>query len=390
MKILAIDDNPLILRFCDMVLRKAGYDLMLAPTLAEGLTVLEARPEIRLLLLDAHLQSPTTKDIAERLVARSSLGIILFADRAMPRTLFPANVFGVLAKPFSPASLVQTVQDTQRALSQREEAAQKIRTQVPALNPAMPKACASPALQGNLEMMPVAEILQLLHFQHQTGIFRVQSGDQAVCIFFNQGRIQLATSQNLRSEFCLGRMLLQSQALPPDLLHQALTQRCDDSPPLGEFLVNSQMLEAEALNCALKNQTAGLVFELLHWKKGHFSFETAQQIPALAQRAQLDLSVDELVLEGFQRLDEWAVMEQQIGAPDGVWERTPQVTAVLERLDGLQRRVLEQVNGSTSIGEIAECLWLTRFEVYKAFQHLAAQQIVQRRNPSAPPPAFNA
>ncbi len=66
-------------------------------------------------------------------------------------------------------------------------------------------------LRGDLAVVPIAEILQLLDVQEQSGILRAARGQGRVQISFRKGRIALATAEGVSEEFLLGRFIVDNE-----------------------------------------------------------------------------------------------------------------------------------------------------------------------------------
>lgn len=413
--VLVVDDNPLILRLCQMILAKAGYRLVLAPTVVQALRSLDENKGISAILIDAGLASPSSREFLQALERtpdlRNTPVILLESREASDQGLadqFPA-VCRVLKKPFPPATLLQTLQAATRSgtisliEAKRSILERSIKPQPAPLSPTAPvenplaqmaSTGAPPALMGQIEIMPVAEILQILSFQCQTGLFRAIHDEKEICIFFEKGRIQLATSQNLRPEFWLGRVLLQTRSTPAAPLESALVLAFDGEPskrgPLGKRLVDEHVVDADHLRKALKEQTCALMFELLRWKQGRFSFEALRALPDLVSQARLEFAVDTLLLEGCRRIDEWKVLEQELGPLQTVLERTAQSRAVLDSLSEPEKSVLSHLDGAISLGDLADRMTLPSVEVYRVCKKLVARKVLQPRTSETAQPRFDA
>ena len=103
-----------------------------------------------------------------------------------------------------------------------------------------------------------------------------------------------------------------------------------------------------------------MIYETLRWTQGQFAFRSlpAESFPALARDAALGISVDGLLLEGFRRVDEWRVIEREIGDFDLVF--VPNESRIAEVARGQLTRdeiaVLEFVNGKTPVKDIIRAL----------------------------------
>jgi len=97
----------------------------------------------------------------------------------------------------------------------------------------------APGLRGDLRVVPLAEVLQLLDVQEQSGVLTVERSDARVNIFFRRGRVDQAIATGVPEEFVLGRFVLDAQLMqrpdfeaflevrtsPPKLIDQQLHQQ---------------------------------------------------------------------------------------------------------------------------------------------------------------------
>jgi len=233
-------------------------------------------------------------------------------------------------------------------------------------------------LHGELAVVPVAEVMQVLSLQRQSGFLHVQNGEPRVSIAFKDGSVRLTTGANLPPEFLLGNILVQEKLIPPEELDLFLTNRRGTSQRLGAQVVKLGYLEQKDLHLALRRQSSELVYELLRWSRGEFWFERCDQLPEDVLEFEFDLTIDELLMEGFRRVDEWGLIESVIPSFDGVPCRTP---VSLDRLGpaGLtddEQKILAAVDGKRTVHEIIRTVAASSFDVARILYRLASSRIV--------------
>ena len=183
---------------------------------------------------------------------------------------------------------------------------------------------AKAVLAGDLGAIPLAEVLQLLQLQRQTGLITIFNAQTEVQIAIREGLIDLATSRGAADEFRLGRYVIEGGKLDRPSL-DAFIQRERESGKarlLGEALMAEGILTREEIDKALTRQTSELIYDVLRWTRGRFLFD--QKATRLeAASAQLGLPVASIVTEGFRRVDEWRLMEGVLGDFDQVFYRDP-------------------------------------------------------------------
>jgi CheY-like chemotaxis protein len=240
---------------------------------------------------------------------------------------------------------------------------------------------AEPSLRGDLRVVPIAEVLQLLDAQKQSGVLEVEQGEHAVEIAFRVGRVDLATARNLSEEYLLGRFLVEGELLSRADLDGFLESRMPGSKMIGAQLVKLGYLSEQDLKSALVRQSRELVYEVLRWSFGSFRFIRTRELPAAAVDAMLGLDVEGILMEGFRRVDEWHLIEREVDDFDTVFLRNEDAVAQMGRgrLTREELAVLELVNGKNTVKEIVRASRLGSFEVSKMLYRLLSIKLIRRR-----------
>lgn len=248
---------------------------------------------------------------------------------------------------------------------------------------------ATAALSGAVEAIPLAEVLQLLQLQQQTGLLTVTDGRAEVRIAMRDGFVDLATSRGASDEFKLGRYLVEAGIVTRERLDAAVaTERAAKRPRLlGDALVADNLVTRDQLHQALARQTSELIYDVLRWTRGRFVFEQrATRIEAMA--TQLGLPLASIVMEGYRRVDEWRQMEEILGDFDVVPYRDESAIdalaahstdGALGKLAREERVVLEAVDGKRTVREIVSAVSMSSFDVCKVLYQLISARLVRRR-----------
>ncbi|MEA2698442.1 MAG: hypothetical protein QOI66_2713 [Myxococcales bacterium] len=254
--------------------------------------------------------------------------------------------------------------------------------------PAEPAGAATESftLTGDLGALGVSEVLLMLQEQGQTGYLRAQRAGARVEIFFRDGHIDFAAAVGVAEEFLLGRFALAAGDISPAVLKTILDQRARSpgKPKLfGADLVQRGVLTEAQLRQAMTRQTAELVYEVLRWTEGRFTFLRLKSLPELARSAALEIAVDTLLLEGFRRVDEWRIIQRDIDSFDLVFVRNDGKLADVARgkLTREEIAVLEAVNSRSSVREIIRELRMGSFDVSKILFRLLRTKLIRRRVP---------
>ncbi|GAB3317139.1 hypothetical protein GCM10027299_08200 [Larkinella ripae] len=113
-KILLADDDPAIRKFLSQLLRKSGYQVLVASDGQEAISLLESEQNLDLLVLDLMMPESSGLDVIER--ARElpqPIPAILMSAIDLPpaqRMVLLASPTPYLIKPFKPADLLAKIE----------------------------------------------------------------------------------------------------------------------------------------------------------------------------------------------------------------------------------------------------------------------------------------
>jgi CheY-like chemotaxis protein len=238
-----------------------------------------------------------------------------------------------------------------------------------------------PGLRGDLRVIPLAEVLQLLDVQEQSGILTVDRGPTRIEIFFRQGRIAQAMASGSADEYLIGRFIVDAELMTRQDFDGFLESRQPGGRLIGAQLVKLGYLSDLDLKAALARQSNELVYEILRWRFGRFAFVAGADLPPPAVEASLELDVEAILMEGFRRVDEWHLIERAIDNFDLVFLRNEDAVAQMGRgrLTREELAILEQVNGKNTVKDIIRKSRMGSFEVSKMLYRLLSIKLIRRR-----------
>jgi len=234
-------------------------------------------------------------------------------------------------------------------------------------------------LSGDLSVIALPEVLQMLQMQRQTGALKLMQRSTEVTLYLGQGNLDYAASKGLPREYLLGRYLVQSKAVSRKDLRNVLENRAGSLRLLGETLVRLQLVTEEQVKRALVQQTSELLYEVVRWKKGRFQFVAAADNP-IAKKSELQLAVGGLILEGFRRVDEWQLIEDSFDFNEVLFRDQAAIKALAERskLTAQERAVLDAINGERTVREIVDVMGGSSFELCKILYQFLNSRLVRR------------
>jgi len=240
------------------------------------------------------------------------------------------------------------------------------------------------AIEGPLRELGIHDVFQLLDLSRKTGMLRVSSGlrDNEGTVWFESGHVIAASIRS--NPHPIGAMLVRAGKIGEEDLERARAlQERGDERRLGEILVEIGALSRRELDRQVRLQIEAVVFELMSWEEGFFSFVEAEMHGLLAD-AVARISTESLLMEGARRLDEWTRIAHRIPSVAVVPVLAANDGEGAARLDLLPHEweVLAGVDGEADLRTIAVMLGRSEFEVAKVAYGLLATGVISVREPS--------
>jgi FixJ family two-component response regulator len=400
-RIFVCDDNPTLQGHIEQVLVKAGFKVQTTESQTAAAAFLNDDEPPALVLLGGWSRPEIADPFFEALRTNGAGVVVVGLGLPEPGSTpdvarRPREIVDVLPRPFSPEALVAVVEHAlEKGDRARDPAAPEAATDLGSLSLVptgpLPAPASEAALAGDLAVISLADVLGLLDAEGQTGTLTIRRADAHLEVHFASGRIELATAAGISEDFLLGRFLVRGGALAAPTLATALAARDAEPGPrplLGAFLVERGYVGPPALRRVLALQSAALIFESLRWGGGRFEFHMAE-LPATARDAGLNLAVPPLLLEGFRRVDEWRLIEREVGDFDGVFLRDEDrlTTFGRARLTREEGAVLDLCDGRRTVREIVTeasrrpgaAVHMSAFDTTKMLYRLSRTRLIRRR-----------
>jgi DNA-binding response OmpR family regulator len=240
---------------------------------------------------------------------------------------------------------------------------------------------AKEVMTGDIGAIPLAEVLQILQMQRQTGVLRITNSRTVITISIRQGLIDLVQSRGAAEEFRLGRYFIERGLITRDELER-MTKEAATNPQakrLGDALVDSGKASNDDLTEALTRQSCELIYDVLRWPFGRFSFSKEPFRPE-AEMAKLGIGISGIVLEGFRRVDEWRLMEGTINFDGVVVIDQMALDAVdKEKLTRTEKLVLGAVSGERTVREVINESAVASFDGIKVIYQFLQSRVLRTR-----------
>jgi hypothetical protein len=241
------------------------------------------------------------------------------------------------------------------------------------------------AIEGPLRELGIHDVFQLLDLSRKTGVLRVTSElrDNEGRVYFDNGRVLYATIRS--NPHPLGTLLIRAGKITEADLERARGEQSlrGPGPRLGEILVESGAITQRELERQVRFQIEAVVFELMSWREGFFSFEEGD-VGAVPAEATVRVSTESLLMEGARRIDEWSRIADKVPHL-GVIPVLAQVhddhPSLLDLLPN-EWEVLSAIDGQRDLRAIAQLLARSDFDIAKIAYGLVSTGVVELRTPA--------
>jgi CheY-like chemotaxis protein len=434
--ILNIDDSPTVQRLIEMILASQGYKVILASDGEAGIAMAKAeKPAV--ILVDFVMPKMNGFQVCKTLKEDPEFQdtpIILVTSKGDKVGSKFVDVLGIteyFTKPFQPEELlakIREVIDKRNAAapapaasgSRRPAAASgpvsAVPPPTPSHAPAQPTgleglvrdmvervldefvrkrlpdlirqelgkgASGSPAshhhagIQGNLDSFRIVEVMQMLGLQHQTGKLQITRADDNAQIYFREGAVVYATT-GAGGTAGIETLLRKTCRLAEESLKYV--QRISEmtGQPIDGVLAQERLMDLKVFAECLRRHTESAAYKVMSWRDGDFIFEKAAP-PAFT--TQLQLKVDDLLLEGARRADEWTLIQQKIPNLNVVFEamigNAEELTT--RGMSAVDMKVFSLIDGRRTVQDIIDLSSLGEFDVAKSMFILLSVNLIRRR-----------
>jgi CheY-like chemotaxis protein len=438
-KILNIDDSPTVQRLIEMILSSQGYQVVLASDGEEGIQKAKSeRPALILVdfvmpKMNGYQVCKVLKDDPEfrdtPIILVTSKG-----DKVGSKFVDTLGISEYFTKPFQPEELLAKIREVldkkaqeaaaAAAMAAAAAAAAAIRTRsAPEAAPARVRteAVSTPAggdlqaqiaavvkrilddfvntalpdiirkamgkgpgvgedvgIRGNLAGFRIIELMQMLALQRQSGRLVINRKDGEAEIFFKDGSVGFAGCKMNGSMPGMEGLLKKTCRVEEDGLQHARRIAEMTGQPIDGVLAQEKLLDQKTFGACLRRHTEAVVFKALGWKDGEFLFDKVQS-PVFANP--VALRVDDLILEGTRRSDEWVLIQQKITNFSLLFEPLIGNAEELTRrgLSDLDLKVFAMVDGKRTVQDIIDEAFLSDFDVAKSLFILLSVNLIRKK-----------
>ncbi len=161
------------------------------------------------------------------------------------------------------------------------------------------------AFTGDLEHLPIVDIIQLVHTTRKSGIFIVKGIKGESTIVFRNGYI--VGANHINNSVLIGTVLVKMGAITIDDLKHAMgvMKNADKNRlPLLATLVQMRTLKREDALRGLKKLVEMTIVELMSWTKGTFTFDTDTIVVSSDGEQDLEVDSQMVLMDALRIFDE--------------------------------------------------------------------------------------
>ena len=230
-------------------------------------------------------------------------------------------------------------------------------------------------IRGEIETTSVPELLRSILTSSETGVLTIRNGEAVKSIFLLNGRVAYAASNNPDER--MGEVLLMRGKITARNFVEA-SKRIRPGLRLGAILVELGSLEPEELIPMVELHVKSILMELFTWIRGEYTF-VIKELDARDKVATLNMSTENLILEGIRNTHSWQQVIRALGDVESVFVPTGSTDAHFRlELTEEEQEILTYVNGRATVEQICDLSYLSNFETCRTLWALQVLGIIRR------------
>jgi len=229
------------------------------------------------------------------------------------------------------------------------------------------------ALRGNLRDFTITQLLNLINLAQKTGTLVVDGPSEQALISFKDGK--LAYARVGQEDGSLANVLHKANKLTVNQ-YRAIVDRAGkiSDKELGLLLINAGYMSQEDILSNLQGYFTEVVRRLFTWVEGFFRFEAEMLAPA--DRINVRLDLENIIIEGSRQLREWEQLSDEIPSLDMALKFTDRPLKNVN-LSVEEWRVVNFINPKNTMKQIAQTNKLNDLEVRRIVYGLLQAGLVE-------------
>lgn len=228
-------------------------------------------------------------------------------------------------------------------------------------------------LRGSLSSFKLPQVLSFLNAARKTGTLTLSSDGRAASLFFQQGALVHASSNQER--FRLGAILLRAGTISREQWQRVDARMGTEGGRFGELAIEYGLLTDAQLRDFLKVQVSEIAFDCFVWSGGEFAFAEDTSLPPYAVTIAIDLQ--NLIMEGARRIEEWEQCVAMLPDPAVVLRVVSRPKDDRVTLTSDEWKILFLINGTRTLEELTRDAGETPLHVYRVIVGLLGSRLIE-------------
>jgi tetratricopeptide (TPR) repeat protein len=235
-------------------------------------------------------------------------------------------------------------------------------------------------MQGNFERTNLADVLLSLHLAKRNGILRLARDDIKKSIYFLEGAIVFAHSNQKHDR--LGETLLRLGKITQEEFETSSREVIEKGRRLGQVLSDLEFISAQEVNSAVHYQLQQIIYSLFDWDSGEFEFIERER--PVFEDIMIDISTPTIIIDGIRSITNPAVLGRIYNRNENQVLRMQTGVPRLARpeLYYAEETILACVDGVKTIEAVRQLSHLSPMEFERAIYSLLLSGILQVGNDS--------
>ena len=234
------------------------------------------------------------------------------------------------------------------------------------------------ALKGNLRDFSTTQLLNLINLARKTGMLTVNGSTQEVVLHFKEGRLVRACSNGDAGH--LAAMLQKTGKLTKEQAETVNNQSGSSSDRvIGKYLMDAKLVTRDDIIQGVKDYMLDIVYDLFTWSEGEFYFE--QDSLPNADRITIPLNLDNVILEGSRRIQEFDRLQDELPDLGTVALKITDKPLRDVKLTQDDWRVISHIHPRNSVKQIAQNNNMDEFQIRKIVYGMLQAGLVELIRP---------
>ncbi|MDD3627510.1 MAG: DUF4388 domain-containing protein [bacterium] len=231
-------------------------------------------------------------------------------------------------------------------------------------------------IQGSLESVNLADIFQLIGFGQKTGKLNIEAEHSNGEVYFQNGNIYFVkTSEN---PFNLDKILTDNHLIGSAEIKTLKKAVEKNKTNLIDEIISAKLLTQEQLSKVVIDHFSLVLYSFFRLKSGRFHFEpeiTNKEMGSLDIR----LNINNIIMEGSRRIDEWELIEEIIPKSTTVFRFTKDFDKKILNIElhHAEKEVLRLIDGKKDVKSLRKAIGIDEFETMKILFSLIQAKIIE-------------